>query len=117
MAGKATRNKGKEGERAAKRLLVERDWTIKADTTAGIATGDLIAESPTGAIYDIEVKNRIEINIRAFRGQAMKNAKKTKSRWMVLAKLDGERAWLVLRQGKQTTIWYEKGGCHEIDQM
>lgn len=110
MPGKTTRNKGKEGERQAKRILEDRDWIIKADTSAGLSTGDLIAESPTGAIYDVEVKNRAILDIRMFRGQAMKNSQKTKSRWMVLAKIDGEKSWLVMRQGEQSTIWHENGG-------
>ena len=85
MAGKSTRDKGRRGESEAKRLLAEKDWEILADTTAGLATGDLIAQSPDGFIYDVEVKNRVEIHVPDFVGQAMKNA--GKKRWMVMAKI------------------------------
>ena len=74
MAGKQTRDKGRRGECEAKRLLTDRDWEILADTTAGLATGDLIVKSPDGIIYDVEVKNRSQLNIPQFVGQAMKNA-------------------------------------------
>ena len=74
MAGKKTRDKGRRGESEAKRLLTEKDWEILADTTAGLSTGDLIAQSPDGLIYDVEVKNRVEIHVPHFVGQAMKSA-------------------------------------------
>jgi Holliday junction resolvase-like predicted endonuclease len=108
MAGKATRNKGKEGQRQAKALLKDRDWTIIADTSAGLATGDLIVESPEGIRYDVEVKNRREVHVPCFIGQARKSAEATKSAWMVLAKLDGFASWLVLRKGEKPTVWHQK---------
>ena len=49
MAGKQTRDKGRRGECEAKRLLTDRDWEILADTTAGLATGDLIVSHRTGS--------------------------------------------------------------------
>lgn len=108
MAGRATRSKGKEGERLAKALLKDRDWTIIADTSAGLSTGDLIAKAPDGTIYDVEVKNRREINVPMFIGQARKSADKTKLAWMVLAKLEGFASWLVLRKGEKPTVWHQK---------
>jgi Holliday junction resolvase-like predicted endonuclease len=108
MAGKRTTSKGKMGERLAKELLVDRDWTIIADTSSGLSTGDLIAESPEGTRYDVEVKNRREVHLPAFIGQARKNAEKTKSAWMVLAKLDGFASWLVLRKGEKPAVWHQK---------
>ena len=108
MAGKTTRNKGKEGERLAKQLLRDRDWTIVADTSAGLATGDLIAISPEGVMYDVEVKNRREIQVPVFIGQARKQAEKTKLAWMVLAKIDGSTGWLVMRKGHKHDVWHQK---------
>ena len=108
MPGRATRSKGKEGERLAKALLKDRDWTILADTSAGLATGDLIAKSPDGTIYDVEVKNRREINVPMFIGQARKSAEKTKLSWMVLARIDGSSGWLVMRKGEKHTVWHQK---------
>ena len=108
MAGKATRSKGREGERLAKALLKDRDWTIIADTTAGLSTGDLIVESPDGIRHDVEIKNRREIHISRFVGQARKNAERSKSAWMVLAKIEATSSWLVLRKGEKPTIWHQK---------
>lgn len=71
MAGKSTRDKGRRGESEAKRLLAEKDWEILADTTAGLATGDLIAHSPDGLIYDVEVKNRVEKQVARLRAELL----------------------------------------------
>jgi hypothetical protein len=108
MAGKSTRDKGRRGECAAKKLLADYDYELIADTTAGLATGDLVVESPDGKIWDVEVKNRRVINVPQFVGQAMKNA--GKRRWMVLAKIHGTTSWLVIRKGMKPAVWHSKKG-------
>lgn len=107
MGGKAVRDKGRRGEREAKRVLQDRDYTILADTTAGLATGDLLVEDSEGNIYDVEVKNRRILNLPLFVGQARKNAKH--KAWMVMCKLDGTCSWLVLRKNHVPTVWHGKG--------
>ena len=107
MAGKQTRDKGRRGECEDKRLLTDRDWEILADTTAGLATGDLIVKSPDGTIYDVEVKNRSQLNIPQFVGQAMKNA--GKQRWMVMAKIANTSSWLCMAKSKKPWVWHGKG--------
>jgi len=108
MAGSKTRNKGKIGERMAKKLLADHDFTIIADTTSGLETGDIVAQSPYGIVYDVEVKNRRQINIPLFVGQARKNAGKTKLAWMVMAKIENTSSWLIMRKGEKPTTWHEK---------
>lgn len=108
MAGKTTRNKGKIGERTAKALLVDHDYSIIADTTAGLSTGDLVVKAPDGIVYDVEVKNRRIINVPMFLGQARKNAGRSKLAWMVMCKIETTSSWLVLRKGEKPTTWHEK---------
>lgn len=108
MAGSRARNKGRIGERTAKRLLVDHDFTILADTTAGLATGDLVVKAPDGIIYDVEVKNRAMINVPVFLGQARKNSGKSKLAWMLMCKIETTSSWLILRKGEKPTTWHEK---------
>jgi Holliday junction resolvase-like predicted endonuclease len=108
VAGSAVRNKGRKGEREAKRLLQDKDYTILADTTAGLSTGDLVVQSPDGTTYDVEVKNRRIVNVSQFVGQARKNAGRNKTAWMVLCKLDGTSSWLVMAKNKLPVIWHSK---------
>lgn len=108
--GKSSRNKGKKGNREAKNLLLERDWTILADTSDGISTEDLIAKSQYGTVYSVEVKNRKLINMLDFRKQASASAKKTKLPWMILAKICGTRSWIMWMQGNEPVIWHERRG-------
>ena len=102
-----SRSKGRRGESAAKRLLAERDWTILADTTAGVSSCDLVA-SKGGVVFSVEVKNREIIHPCDFRSQAMRNATKG-TRWMWMAKVAGTRSWLVERQGERPCVWTEVG--------
>lgn len=105
--GKSQRDKGRRGESAAKLLLSDRDYTILADTSAGISTDDLVVQSPCGQIVSVEVKNTKLIDLPRFVAQARKNAKK--NRWMLLAKLDNTSSWLCLKQGEKPQIWHQKG--------
>ena len=109
MSGKTSRSKGRRGETAAKRLLQDRDYTILADTSAGIATDDLLAQDSNGAIWRVEVKYRKTIDPVRFAGQArFQIRQKRQLRWMVLAHIEGTSSWLVLRQGLHPAIWQEK---------
>lgn len=106
MSGLTSRRKGRRGETTAKRLLRDREYTILADTTAGIATDDLVVKDPEGRVWSVEVKNQKSINPSNFRKQARENA--GRNHWMVLAHIDGTSAWLVLRPAARPTVWYEK---------
>jgi Holliday junction resolvase-like predicted endonuclease len=100
-----SRDKGRRGEGTAIYLLTSRDYTIVADTTAGKASCDLLAEK-CGITFAVEVKNRALIDMRAFRDQARKQAR-GKQRWMLLVKIPGTSSWLVERQGLRPGIWHE----------
>lgn len=108
MAGLKTRNKGKTGERVAKTLLADHDYIIIADTTSGLESGDIVAKSPDGTVYDVEVKNRRQIDIPTVLGQARKNAAKTDLPWMVMCKIETTSSWLVIKKGEKPTTWHEK---------
>ena len=105
---KSSRSKGKRGEAAARNLLVDRDFTIIANTADGSEVEDIIASSPEGKVYSIEVKNNKLINVPAVRKQAMQNAAKVKLAWMMMCKIDCTSSWLVWRKGDKPTIWNEK---------
>ena len=104
--GMRERRKGRRGETAAKRLLAERDWEVVADTAGGIASDDLVARSPDGCLWSVEVKTRKSIEPALFVAQARKQA--GKRRWMVLAHIDGTSSWLVMRKGMRATVWHQK---------
>ena len=104
--GMRERRKGRRGETAAKKLLAERDYTILADTAAGIATDDLVVQDETGCVWSVEVKTRKSIEPALFVAQARKQA--GKRRWMVLAHIDGTSSWLVMRKGMRATVWHQK---------
>lgn len=105
MAG-LSRRKGRRGETKAKHLLLDRNFTILADTTAGISTDDLVAQDEAGAIWSVEVKNKRIITPVKDTGQARANA--GRNRWMLLAHIEGTSSWLVLRQAERPTVWHEK---------
>ena len=104
--GKSSRNKGKRGERAAKDLLTSRDWTILADTTAGLSTDDLVCQSPDGRVVSVEVKNCKLINVPEFVKQARANAKN--NHWLLLCHIDNTRSWLGMGKGRLPGVWTEQ---------
>lgn len=106
MSGLASRRKGRRGETTAKRLLQDKDYTILADTTAGIATDDLLVHDKDGVLWSVEVKNQRTISPENFSRQARHNAGNL--RWMVLAHIHNTSSWLVLRQAERPTVWHEK---------
>ena len=103
-----SRSKGKRGERKARELLVDNDWTILANTADGVECEDIIATCPSGTVYSIEVKNRKVIDMTAFKRQARSNADKKKIPPMVMAKIEGTTSWLICKFKELPTVWHEK---------
>ena len=103
------RSKGRKGQSEAMALLTSRDWDC-GDLSAGLSTEDILAIDVDGVTWCVEVKNQISINVRAFKKQAVDNAKKRRNgRWMVLCRVDGySGAWLVLRQAMTPIVWIGK---------
>lgn len=106
MGGKASRSKGRRGESEAKRLLQDRDFIILADTSAGIASDDLIIQTQTGQVLSVEVKNRKGIDIPSFVAQARQNA--NKNDWLLLCKIHGTSSWLVMGKNRLPVVWHAK---------
>lgn len=103
---KSQRDKGAKGQRAAKALLLDRDYTID-QITAGISTEDFIATDLDGNAWSVEVKNCKTLT-EAHVKQAQEQARKRKLPWMLMQKLSGSRSWLVRRQDELATVWHEK---------
>jgi Holliday junction resolvase-like predicted endonuclease len=102
---KASRSKGKRGEAEARNTLTDRDWIILANTADGSEVEDIIARSPEGKVYSIEVKNTKQIDVPKVLAQARNNAGKKKIDWMVMCKITQSRAWLVWAKGEQPKVW------------
>jgi hypothetical protein len=105
MSGKASRDRGKRGEREAKLLLGDRDWLVD-DLTDGVDCADFLALHPNGKTYSVEVKACRIINVPAFKAQAKRQAGKRP--WLLMAKLDGSHAWLVCGTDIRYDVW--RGG-------
>ena len=106
MSGNTSRRKGRAGESAFKALLSDRDWVV-ADLTSGLATEDLLATDPDGAIWACEVKNTTSI-LPAHLKQAKEQAANRRARWLLANKIAGTSSWLVRRQGEKPVVWHEK---------
>ena len=107
--GLMQRRKGRAAESAFKRLLLDRDWTIEADLSAGLKTADLLATSPEGRMYLVEVKNHKSITLPYFEAQARRQAADTKRPWMLAVKVPGYDAWIVTRQDEpKIQLWRGK---------
>lgn len=104
--GRSSRSKGRRGETAALALLADRDYSCE-DMSSGRASCDILAIDTHGTVWSVEAKNRDLINVREFRDQAKRNAK-PRTRWMVLAHINGTSSWLCLRQGERPEVWHEK---------
>ena len=104
--GKAQRAKGRRGETICKQLLTDRDFTILADTSAGVSQADLLVQDEMGTVFQVECKNTKIINVPAYRKQAREQA--GRNNWMLLCKIDGTRSWLVMGKDRDETIWREK---------
>jgi len=103
---KASRDKGRRGQREAQALLADRDYSV-AELNAGSAVEDMLAVDTFGKTWSVEVKNTVAITT-AHRAQAMAQAKARKLPWMLLSKIAGTSSWLVQRQGMPPTVWNEK---------
>jgi hypothetical protein len=106
MSGKPSRDRGKRGEREAKRLLQDRDW-ITDDLHDGAACADILATNPDGRVYVVEVKNCKLVNLPAFKGQAKRQAGKRP--WLLMCKLEGSHSWLVCGTDIRYAVWTGKG--------
>ena len=99
---KASRDKGRRGQREAGDMLRSRDWSV-AELNAGTVAEDFIAVDPQGKSYSVEVKNTVAITV-AHRNQAMTQAKARKLPWMLVSKIGGTSVWLVQRQGMEPVV-------------
>ena len=103
---KASRDKGRRGQREAQALLTSRDWSV-AELNGGTSAEDFIAvDRWDGKSYSVEVKNTVSITT-AHRAQAMTQAKARSLPWMLLSKIAGTSSWLVQRQGHRPAVWHE----------
>lgn len=101
-----SRAKGRKGETDARLLLESRDYTCE-DLSAGRASCDILAIKD-GTVWACEVKDCVSLEIRQWRKQAVRQAKK-RTRWMLLMHIPDTRSWLVLRQSERPVIWHERG--------
>lgn len=100
--GRASRDKGRRGEREAALLLEERDYTITA-TLCGTHNPDMLAVDACGTLWAIEVKNCRLLDLPSWKKQAREQAKEKKARWLLLCRIeDYYGTWLAL----------DSEGCH-----
>lgn len=102
---KASRDKGRRGQREVQALLKSRDFNV-IETNAGTAVEDFITFDPHGKAWAVEVKNTMNIMID-HRRQAMAQAKARKLPWMLMSKIAGTTSWLIQRQGERPVVWHE----------
>lgn len=100
------RRKGRAGQAAAKRLLLDRDWTV-AGTESGSSIEDIVGIDPDNKIWAIEVKNTRSITT-AHRAKAMLWASRRRAHWMLMNHIAGTSSWLIQRQGERPVVWREK---------
>ena len=112
MAGRATRDKGRRGQQAAKRLLADRDWRV-IEANSGEAEADMLAIDTLGKTWLVEVKNTAAITT-AHREQAMRQAKAKRLPWMLMSHIAGTADWLIQRQNTICTPGREKDGMLEL---
>ena len=112
---KASRDKGRRGQREAQALLASRDWRT-AELNAGTAVEDMIATDPDGKAWAVEVKNTVSITT-AHRAQAMTQAKARRLPWMLLSRIAGTASWLVQRQSHRPAVWHESTQRTEDDML
>ena len=102
---KASRNKGRKGQREAADLLRSRDWNV-VEVNAGTAVEDFIAIDTNGITYSVEVKNTVSIEL-AHKKQAMKQAAARKLPWLLVSKIADSSSWLIQRKGEKPVVWSE----------
>lgn len=106
-----SRAKGRRGQTEAKRLLLDRDWSV-ADLSAGISSEDILAIDPHGKAWAVEVKKTLDICAK-HRAQAIKQGNNRKAPWMLMSHIAGTSAWLVQRKAMAPEIWTSKGNPHD----
>lgn len=104
--GRAARSKGRRGQQAFTRVLMERDWVVH-ELNAGKAVADFVATDPQGRTWCVEVKNTAGIP-PGHMVQARGQAKKAQLPWLLANKLAGTSSWLVRRQGERPAVWHEQ---------
>lgn len=107
--GKASRDKGKRGQREFRRLLKERDWTFM-ESRAGAEEEDILAISPDGRVYAVEVKNCLQIALPQFLKQAKEQAQRRGKHvgFMLACGIHGFRETFLVITATGCEIW--KGG-------
>lgn len=104
---RSQRDKGKRGESDARLVLQERDYEV-IPMRCGEKSEDIIAKKD-GVTYSVEVKHQVSIHPKRFRGQAI-NQCRPHHRWMVMAHVDGYKAFVVLFQGDRRVHVWNYGG-------
>lgn len=112
---KASRDKGRKGQREAKNVLQDRDFNV-IETNSGTSVEDFVAIDPDGKAWAVEVKNTVSITT-AHRAQAMTQAKARRLPWMLLSKIAGTASWLVQRQSHRPAVWHESTQRTEDDML
>lgn len=102
---KASRDKGRRGQQAARNLLTSLDYTV-AELNAGTSVEDFIATDRHGQSWAVEVKNTKTIS-EAHRKQAIEQGRARRLPWLLLSKITGTGSWLVQRQGMRPAVWHE----------
>ena len=103
---RSQRDKGRNGERMAELLLLDRDYTNVERLPCGRSGPDIVCDDPHGRRTIVEVKNRSIIALREHRKQARANAQKHHGRWLLMCKLPDSRTWLIEQQGHRPTLWH-----------
>ena len=99
------RRKGRKAESEFKSVLQSRDWQVD-DLTSGVKSEDLIATSPEGTRYSVEVKNHVSCAWTAFEKQAREQAKCRKLPWMLAVRIPGyPKTYVVMRSNEKPTVW------------
>jgi hypothetical protein len=106
---RSQRVKGRRGQTEFAAVLQSRDWMV-IPITCGVLAEDIVATSPQGKQYSVEVKWQKIIQIEAFTRQAREQANNRKLPWMLACRLQGHAGtWLVLRQDEAPVVWALKG--------
>lgn len=104
---RSQRSKGRRGQTEFASVLTVRGWNV-IPITAGIGAEDIVAGSPEGKHYSVEVKWQKLIDVPRFERQAREQAAKRKMPWMLACRLEGHKgAWLVIRQDDVPVVWKE----------
>lgn len=104
--GRASRTKGRTGQRKARALLTDRDWNV-AELNNGQEVEDFIAIDSLGRSWSVEVK-MCKVISHEHRKQAQAQAKARRLPWMLVSHIEGTSSWLIQRQGQLPEVWSEK---------